>query len=116
MKYFRSDGTRPGGFISRTRMIYCLGGESLNDVSKKERYKAEPIKIIPDEPSEEPYYPEAPGPIPTRPALPKYLQKKNKRPPNAPGPSASAEPNDPAPAPSRVSKRARKAPNRLIEE
>ena len=105
--------------MSRTRMIYCLGGESLNDVPKAERYKAPPIQIIPDEPSDEPFYPDAPGPAPAKPSLPRYLLKQlNKRAnrvavANEPDPNESIEP---VAGPSRVSKRAKKAPNRLIEE
>ena len=52
------DGQRLGGFMSRTRMLYWIGGESLNDIKKSERYKAPPINLIPDEPTDEPYYPE----------------------------------------------------------
>ena len=112
--------------MSRTRMLYIMGGESLNDVPKSERYKAPPLQIIPDEPTEEPFIPEAPGPTPSRPVLPKYIQKAQKRRAqnaqraqnavlNAPGPSREPTPNQ-APQPSRISKRARKAPSRLIEE
>ena len=106
--------------MSRTRMLYIMGGESLNDVPKSERYKAQPLQIIPDEPTEEPFIPEAPGPAPSRPLLPKYIQKAQKRRArnavrNVPGPSREPTPNE-APEPSRISKRARKAPSRLIEE
>ena len=96
-------------------MLYAMGGESLNDVPKSERYKAQPIKIIPDEPTDEPYVPEAPGPAPMRPPLPKYLQKQSRKRParsNEPGPSRDPGHNE-AQLPSRTSQRARKAPSRL---
>ena len=96
-------------------MLYAMGGESLNDVPKSERYKAPPIKIIPDEPTDEPYVPEAPGPAPMRPPLPKYLLKQSRKRParsNEPGPSRELGQNE-APQPSRTSQRARKAPSRL---
>ena len=99
-------------------MLYCIGGESLNDVPKSERYKAPPIKIIPDDPTDEPYVPEAPGPAPMKPPLPKYLLKKSRKRParsQEPGPSREPVQNEP-PQPSRTSGRARKAPSRLIEE
>ena len=96
-------------------MLYAMGGESLNDVPKSERYKAQPIQIIPDEPTDEPYVPEAPGPTPMRPPLPKYLLKQSRKRParsNEPGPSRESGQNE-APQPSRTSQRARKAPSRL---
>ena len=96
-------------------MLYAMGGESLNDVPKSERYKAQPIKIIPDEPTDEPYVPEAPGPAPMRPPLPKYLQKQaRKRPARSQEPGSSRESGQAeAQQPSRSSQRARKAPSRL---
>ena len=112
--------------MSRCRMVYAIGGESLNDVKKSDRYEAPPLQLWDEEgepgSDDEPFYPPAPGPTPQRPQKPRYLQRNGKRqrlnPPtqndqtDQPGPSGL---NNPAP-PSRTSSRARKRPNRLVEE
>ena len=114
--------------MSRCRMVYAIGGESLNDVKKKDRYMAPPLALWDEEgepgSDDEPFYPPAPGPAPQRPQKPKYLQRKAKRqrlnppepanPTEEPGPSGLNQPN-PNP-PTRVSGRARRRPNRLVEE
>ena len=108
--------------MSRARMVYCLGGESLNDVKKSDRYKAPPIPLFDptgDTPPDE-YFAPAPGPTPSRPQPPNYIRRKNGKrqrlnpQDDEPGPSR-INPN-PNQEPSRVSGRIRKKTTRLIEE
>ena len=124
LKYDFSDGTRKGGFMSRARMVYCLGGESLNDVKKSDRYKAPEIQLFDPtgENLSDDYFAPAPGPTPQRPQPPNYLRNKNGKrrrlnpPDEEPGPSSMPVPVPSDPAPSRVSGRIRKKTTRLIEE
>ena len=121
LKYHHfSDGNeRKGGFMSRCRMVYCLGGESLNDVKKSERYKAPEIQLFDPTGENDDYVAPAPGPAPARPQPPKSLRTNNGKrrrlnpPEDEPGPSGIPVP---APQPSRASGRTRKKPSRLVEE
>ena len=117
--------------MSRCRMVYCMGGESLNDVKKSERYKAPKIPLYDPtgEDTSDDWFAPAPGPDPARPQKPRYLQRQGKRRrlnpsvPNGidldqPGPSginSNSTPNQ-TQQPTRVSTRRRKQPTRLIEE
>ena len=129
--------------MSRCRMVYAIGGESLNDIKKSDRYDAPPLQLWDDEGElspDEPFFPPAPGPTPERPQKPRYLQRKGKRrrlnppedadPNDQPGPSGLNNPdpptvvNNPNPPtvvnnpdpPTRSSGRVRKRPTRLVEE
>ena len=105
--------------MSRCRMVYCLGGESLNDVKKSERYKAPEIQLFDPTGENDDYVAPAPGPAPARPQPPKSLRTNNGKrrrlnpPEDEPGPSGIPVP---APQPSRASGRTRKKPSRLVEE
>ena len=122
LKYNFSDGTRKGGFMSRCRMVYCLGGESLNDVKKSDRYKAPEIQLFDPtgENESDEYIAPAPGPIPARPQPPSYIRNANgkRRRLNPPSEQPAPRPttDQAAPGPSRVSGRIRKKTTRLIEE
>ena len=116
--------------MSRCRMVYAMGGESLNDVKKSERYKAPKIPLYDPtgEDLSDDWFAPAPGPDPARPEKPRYLQRQGKR--RRLNPSVPTEINLDQPGPSgisnpisnqtqqatRVSVRKRKQPNRLIEE
>ena len=106
--------------MSRCRMVYCLGGESLNDVQKSDRYKAPEIPLFDptgEDVSDE-YIAPAPGPIPARPQPPQYIRNRNGkiRRLNPPNEEPEPRPDQAAPGPSRVSGRTRKRTTRLIEE
>ena len=110
--------------MSRCRMVYCLGGESLNDVKKSDRYLAPEIPLY-DETGEdlsEDWHAPAPGPAPARPQPPRYLQNRAKRrrlnpASDEPGPSnINSNSISNQELPSRVSGRKRKKTVRLVEE
>ena len=112
--------------MSRCRMVYAMGGESLNDCKKSDRYKAPKIPLYDEtgEDTSENWFAPAPGPDPARPQPPRYLQnKKNKAKrrrlnpeSEIPGPSGINSNPTQNQEPTRVSGRSRKAPVRLIEE
>ena len=117
--------------MSRCRMVYCLGGESLNDVKKSDRYKAPEIPLFDEtgEDQSEDWFAPAPGPDPERPQPPRYIRNNNGKrrrlnpPTQEPGPSGTDPSYQPGPSgidtnpgPSRVSGRIRKKTTRLIEQ